>query len=451
MARPAVVALLVAAVVFGSTGSVRASPGAVPLSVTVTAVEPGPFSATVLWQVSRPASVVVEYGLTDDYGIWSRLVVSGPDRAGRSALAVLEPGLEYRLRVSARSGEARAVATGAFTTRSQPIWAGATTAARGLAVAGQPIFPRMVWRQCPWAYPQSLAAGINLFMGTGCGSTEAQGAALHGRAFSVLSVDERGRETPGTIGFHQLDEADEHVTSAEELPLLPPSRTSRRVSFLTLTNHFYSGAAPLPQGRGIYPGLIARAEMVGFDLYPLQIWCRRAMLHTVYEAQRELVALARGKPTYQWIEAASMSQCPWLDPSPALVRAETWLAIAGGARGIGWFPDIWSAPIQEEIGRLSREIASLAPALLAEEGKAVVAPLDSPVKTGVRSHNGATYVIAVNSWIDPTTARIRVPGLDASTVRVLGEKRVLRVRGATIVDSFRGLRVRVYVAAPRPG
>jgi len=443
-------ALLVAAVVVGSSGSVSAGAGAAPLSVAVSGVTPGPFSATVRWQVSRPARVVVEYGLTDDFGVWSRRISSGPDRAGKSGLAVLEPGREYRFRVVARSGAMRAEATGALTTSQHPVWVGATTTPRSLAIAGQPFFPRMVWRQCPWAYPQSLGAGINLFMGTGCGSTEAQGASLQGRALSVLSVDERGREVPGTIGFHHLDEADEHVTSAEELPLLPPSRTSRRVSFLTLTNHFYSGAAPLPQGRGMYPGLIARAEMVGFDLYPLQIWCRREVLHTVYEAQRELVALARGKPTYQWIEAGPMSQCPGLDPSPALVRAETWLAIAGGARGIGWFPDVWQPPIQEEIGRLSREIVSLAPALLGEEGAAAVAPSDSPVRAGVRRSNGATYVIAVNSWIERATARISVPGLSADAVRVVGEKRVLRVRDGTIVDSFRGLRVRIYVAPP-PG
>ena len=28
-------------------------------------------------------------------------------------------------------------------------------------------------------------------------------------------------------------------------------------------------------------------------------------------------------------------------PTPAVVHAETWLAIAGGARGIGYFPDWW--------------------------------------------------------------------------------------------------------------
>jgi hypothetical protein len=32
-----------------------------------------------------------------------------------------------------------------------------------------------------------------------------------------------------------------------------PSARPGRISFLTLTNHFYSKAAPLPQGKGMYP------------------------------------------------------------------------------------------------------------------------------------------------------------------------------------------------------
>jgi hypothetical protein len=275
-------------------------------------------------------------------------------------------------------------------------------------------------------------------------------SALHGKAYAILDVSQRGPEWRSLIGFHQLDEADEHVERPEDIPLLPSSKASRRVTFLTLTNHFYSRAAPLPQGRGMYPGLIARAEMIGFDLYPLQVWCRRKALHDVFEAQRELVILAKGKPTFQWIEAGPMNQCGGLDPSPALVRAETWLAIAGGARGIGWFPDVWSPSIGAEISRLSAEIKALAPVLLSDEGSATVSPADSPIRAGVRRLNGATYVIAVNSWLDAATAKIRVPGVETGAVRVWGENRTVPVRDGVLRDSIRGLRVRIYVAPP-PG
>lgn len=199
----------------------------------------------------------------------------------------------------------------------------------------------------------------------------------------------------------------------------------------------------------MYPGLIARAEMVGFDLYPLQSWCRKDALAAVYDAQRELVRLAAGKPTFQWIEAGQMEFCLGLEPSPALVRAETWLAIAGGARGVGWFPSYWKPEVAAEIGRLSREIASLAPALLAPEIPVSTDPR-SPVKASARAYHGATYVIAANASFSRVTARIAVPGLGASRVRVFGQGRTVRVENGVIRDSFRGLQARMYVAPP-PG
>src|SRR5207302_9784964 len=212
-------------------------------------------------------------------------------------------------------------------------------------------------------YDSAMAAGVNLFMGSGCTRGAKQLSLLDGRAFSLLPIGERGTKGRGLIGWYQRDEADGHGLTS--LPLMPPSKLSKRVSFLTLTDHFSSRSAPLPVGKAVYPRLIAKAEMVGFDSYPLQTRCS-ADFTLIYDLQPELAALARGKPTYQWIESGHMGTCRRsLDPTPATIRAEVWLAIAGGARGIGYFPDFWPPPIASAIKSANTTIAALAPALLA--------------------------------------------------------------------------------------
>jgi hypothetical protein len=75
-------------------------------------------------------------------------------------------------------------------------------------------------------------------------------------------------------------------------------------------------------------------------------------------------------------------------------------------------------------------------------------PAESPVRAGARSLNGATYVIAVHSWTDRTTAHVRVERLRDGPLAVLGERRTVQLRQGVLTDSFRGLGVHVYVAPP---
>lgn len=443
---PLVVVALGAAALVTSLATAAARPSGPAL--VVVGVQTQALSATITWEVDRAARVVVELGAGTEPAVWSRVVDAR--RAGRyaSTLSPLEPATDYRAQVVAVSGTERGLVEATFRTGPMPVVAKGRATPRGLKVNTRPFFPRMVFRQCPSAFPASIAAGINLFMGTSCGTPRQSMAALAGKALLVPDVQTRA-DGPGVIGWHQLDEADTQVDRPEAIPLLPPSSRTGRTIFLTFSNHVWSSAAQLPNAGTLYPGLVARAEVIGVDIYPLQSFCRKDLLAAVYAAQRELVALAAGKPTFQWIEADPMGVCFGLDPSPAIVRAETWMAIAGGARGIGWFPENWKPAVRAEITRLSAEIRSLAPALLgAELPVRVVSP--SPVVAGAREHNGATYVIAVNPRFGRTSARITVPGLGTRTLRVLGEDRAVTAVGGTFGDRFRGLQARIYVVPP-PG
>ena len=238
----------------------------------------------------------------------------------------------------------------------------ATTAGGALVVNGKPVFPIMVFKECTWAVPGLLSLGINTFMGECKGNDAAMVGAVGGRAWVIPDVGAR-LDGPGVIGWHQRDEADLWVGPSA----LPIVRHDRRVTFLTLSSHFWAGAAAGPLPRDQYPAMIARADVIGFDIYPLGFWCRRAFA-PVFQAQQAMVALAGGKPTFQWIEANAMGDSPctadWhFEPQPNTVHAEVWLAIAGGAHGIGYFPGHFPDDIAREVKRTNIQIAALAPVL----------------------------------------------------------------------------------------
>jgi hypothetical protein len=396
----------------------------------VVSVETHPFSAIVKWKVPDAARVVLEVGVDDRYGIWSPATVAQTALTSRTTLAGLEPATTYRFRVVTRwRNGMTAEARGSF--RTDP-WPGSTAAsavpnpaeatssssasggnpfvlppalppgvtpttppASGplppgtptvessapLRVNGNAVFPRMVWRQCPTYYPTSIGAGINLFLGVSCSGADEQFDRLAGRAMSTVDANTPGISGPGQVGWHLQDEADISVGEASKLP---QPKGAGRVTFLTLTDHFSQHAAPPPGGKGIYQGFFDSADVIGFDTYPVEGRCSLAQIDNVYWMQRELVSLTRGKPTFQWIEAGPMEHCRSNeDPTPAVVRAETWLAIAGGARGIGYFPDWWVEDIRAEVRLSNREILALAPALLSPVAK-VNWSAESPVRIGAR-------------------------------------------------------------------
>ena len=191
----------------------------------------------------------------------------------------------------------------------------------------------------------------------------------------------------------------------------------------------------------------SRADVIGFDTYPIEGRCRFDLIPWVYNLQKTLVQMVAPKPTFQWIEAGPMEKCFKVDPTTASVRAETWLAIAAGARGIGYFPDVWDPPIRDTITSIDRDIVALAPALLDVAGPGIVGP-GSPIRVGVRRHNGAVYVIAVNTSTKPVNGRVMVSGLGNRVLRVFGENRTLQAQLSQVVDGFDGLGVHIYVAPP---
>ena len=405
-----------------------------------------PYEATIHWTTSEAAVGRVAYGL-EVPALWTP--AAGPGSDHEVELTGLEPATSYRLRVESGAADGRTTTSDfVLTTPARvPGLPHGSVGGGALLVDGHAVFPTIVWGQCSEGYADNLAVGINVFMGNGCGSGADQVARLGGRALSVGSLED---DASGLVGRYLPDEWDTHLPnnfSAADMLHVTRSARGPEPLFLTLTNHFYSLAEPLPQGRGMYPALAGGADVLGFDLYPLQNWCRPSSFGDVFDSQRQLVALAAGKPTFQWIEARRMDcSDPALDPTPDTVRAEVWLSVAGGAHGVGYFPNNWDASIDGEIARSKREVQSLLPALL--EPALNASASNSQIKVSARVHNGALYVIAVNASRSPQAATFNVPLLaDRGLVSLAGDRATVAAGGA-FSDTFAPLEVRVYISPP---
>ena len=122
----------------------------------------------------------------------------------------------------------------------------------------------------------------------------------------------------------------------------------------------------------------------------------------------------------------------------ARLRAEIWLAIAGGAKHINYFTwrggGEWRSfdvtpEIEEEIAAQNRLINLLAEPLLSREIP-VKTRQDSPVRASARLHEGSLYVVTVNSSEEPVTTSFSVDGLDTTRAEVWQENRSLKMRSS---------------------
>jgi hypothetical protein len=339
-----------------------------------------------------------------------------------------------------------------------------TPAAGALRSQGMPAFPLLAWEQRPETVAASLALGVNTFMGAD-GDIGALAAAIDGRA-ALLAPLGSGTQLPGLVGYYQPDEPDAARIRPDQLADL--ALAAGLPVFLTVTAHFASDQEPLsPQfGKELYPAYFAKGSVVGFDLYPLSHYCYAGRwgigFDDVYDDQRELGAANPGKPTFQWIELNALEGVCGASPiSAPQLAAEIWLAIAGGATGIGYFTwaplgdGTWTSysvlpGLAPEAARQSARIRRLTPMLVAAQlpFAQILSRPGSAVKVGGRMYAGARWLIAVNSSDRQVTTAIGLRNGGDGRVRVDAEQRTLPLRRGAFSDRFAPYAVHVYRLEP---
>ena len=313
-----------------------------------------------------------------------------------------------------------------------------------------PFFPMMLYSVCPYQYPAALASGINLFALNACGTFQAQLNALGGAAFSTGDRGRAQRLRPGRDRLVPPRRARRRQRPGRE-PARPAARRAQPLvpdadePFL-----LGRGAAAVEQVAGFYPALHRQGRRDRLRPVPA------AGVVPAEPAERRVLRPARARQALRRRSRRSSGSRPTTgsasganNVTPATVRAESWLAIAGGAHGLGFWPAQWD-PVDErgDLGRRPRRRAPRPGDLhAADRRQRQLRQIQMSARhVGRRARTSSRSTPAGR----PRTRNSSIPSLNGRPLSVMGESRRVNSDGDIFSDHFAPLAVHIYIAAP-PG
>ncbi|MGH7142784.1 MAG: beta-galactosidase [Planctomycetota bacterium] len=354
------------------------------------------------------------------------------------------------------------------------------------------FFPLAVWLQTPSNAAKYQAAGINVFVGLWDGPTEEQLAALKKVGMKVIcaqnAVGLKHRDDPTIIGWMHGDEPDnaqEKKGGGYGPPILPTTIQAEYDAIKkqdpdrpVMENLGQSVAWDRYIGRGVrsnhpedYREYLKGADFASFDIYPVAGETKpevKDKLWLVPYGVQRLIDWSDGKkPIWCCIECTTIGNVNRA-PTPRETRAEIWMAIIQGARGIVYFchqfkPTFVEAELLHEpemlkqIAATNAEIQHLAPvinrpALPAEACKITLDDPTQVVAATARKMKGAIYIFAAIERPGKTKATYQIAGAPQhGQVEVIGENRTIKLTDGRFEDSFAGWDVHLYcIAPPKP-
>ena len=347
------------------------------------------------------------------------------------------------------------------------------------------VFPVAVWLQQPVNANAYRAIGINQFVGLWEGPTEAQLSTLTANSMPVICEQNPtglSSANNGVIkGWLHQDEPDnaQPLGSGYGPPILPSvvitkyntmrAADSTRPVYLNLGQGVawdgWYGRGTRTNHPEDYPEYAKGADILSYDIYPMnsadseveqKIWL------VAYGVDRLRQWSSYQKPVWVWIECTRISSSGGPGPSPAEVKAEVWMALVHGGRGIGYFAHkitpfdetglLHNAEMSSAVTSINAQIASLATVLNTQSVANGVAVTSSngaiPIDTMLKRVGGYTYIFAVAMRTGATNATFTLRDFAGnSTVDVIGETRQISANDGVFHDSFSDYAVHIYRTA----
>ncbi|MCX7014748.1 MAG: hypothetical protein NTW86_19740, partial [Candidatus Sumerlaeota bacterium] len=343
-------------------------------------------------------------------------------------------------------------------------------------------------------------AGVNLYVGLWKGPTAEQLDGLRAAAMPVICEQNdfalSRLDDPIIVGWMHGDEPDNAqevrdpktgrqnygppvapakiVADYERLRAADPTRPIMLNLGQGVANDQWKG-----RGSGAslddYPAYVRGADIVSFDVYPVAGLERpdgADFLWYVPKGVDRLVRWTEGKkPVWNCIECTHVGD-PKAKATPAQVRAEVWMSLIHGSRGLIYFVHEFAPRFNEHallddpemlaaVTSINREIHDLAPVLnspslldeagilnrpgLFHDATAGSSASDVPVDMMAKRHDGDLCIFAVNMRNEPTQATFTVSGvMRTASIEVLNESRTLSLQANRFSDDFAPYAVHLY-------
>lgn len=208
-----------------------------------------------------------------------------------------------------------------------------------------------------------------------------------------------------------------------------------------------------------YPSYLPFTDWLSHDAYPVN-WGGVPLDRPARTADK--LRRWSSKPQLVYVEASPRIYRPdSIGPMADELRAEIWLAIVHGARGIVYFvsSDCSAGPcmtadgsvpeVDAEMTVQNQRIAGLAPILQSQINPPWLGFTGGsvpPLEATWRQYGGHDYLIVLNSSAGTVTQHMVFVGLDMSTnqLSVIGENRNIAIDDGQFTDTFHAYEVHVY-------
>ncbi len=361
------------------------------------------------------------------------------------------------------------------------------------------VFPIAVWLQQPEHAQKYRGLGINLYVGLWKGPTPAQLASLKRASMPVICEQNESSLTDPNrdviVGWLQQDEPDNAQPLIGKIgaasmgwgsPVSPAEMLGR---YRSMQLRDATRPVLLGLGKGVawdawkgrgnrtshpedYPEYVKAGDIVAFDIYPAAETdpALTGKLEVVAQGVKRLVQWAGPDKTVWNTIGASRVNNHAASVDPEQIRAQIWMSIINGSRGIIYFvhqfkPNFVEATWFNEpelataIRKINQRIQTLAKAILSPASNDVFSasirdshgtalPAEHIAITS-RREGCTSYVFAASLTNQPLKATIRLRQL-AGSAEVLDENRSLMLEQGKLEDHFAPYAVHLY-AIPLKG